>query len=140
MLIGYTSGVFDLFHAGHVRLLQNAKSMCDRLVVGVTVDELVEYKGKRSVIGYEQRREVVLSCRFVDAVVPQYDMDKVSMVRKLGARIMFVGDDWYGTEKWSQYEQELRELACGVVYFPYMRGTSSTIINEALRSIREGNG
>ena len=58
MIIGYTTGVFDLFHVGHLNLLKNAKSLCDKLVVGVSTDDLVEYKGKRSVIPFEERKEM----------------------------------------------------------------------------------
>ena len=94
MLIGYTAGVFDLFHIGHLNLLKNAKGMCDKLVVGVTTDELVGYKGKHSVIPFEDRIEIIRNISFVDAVVPQYDMDKLTMCKKLGASILFVGDDW----------------------------------------------
>ena len=109
MLIGYTAGVFDLFHIGHLNLLKNAKGMCDKLVVGVTTDELVGYKGKHSVIPFEDRIEIIRNISFVDAVVPQYDMDKLTMCKKLGASILFVGDDWYGTEKWRTYETQFKK-------------------------------
>ena len=136
MIIGYTTGVYDLFHIGHLNLLKNAKSMCDKLIVGVTVDELVQYKGKKAMIPYEDRAEIVRACRYVDAVVPQYDMDKLTACRKLGASLMFVGDDWYGTEKWKKYEEEFREEGIKIIYFPYTKGVSSTMISEALRSVR----
>lgn len=135
-IIGYTSGVFDLFHIGHLNLLKNAKGMCDKLVVGVTVDDLVQYKGKNAMIPFEDRIEIVRSCKYVDAVVPQYDMDKLTMCKKLKASILFVGDDWYGTEKWKKYEEEFSKENIRIVYFPYTKGISSTKITEALKNTR----
>lgn len=135
-VIGYTTGVYDLFHIGHLNLFKNAKGMCDRLIVGVTVDELVEYKGKKAMIPFEDRIEIVRSCRYVDAAVPQYDMDKLTAARKLGATVLFVGDDWYGTEKWKKFEREFAEYGIRIIYFPYTKGISSTKITEALNSVR----
>ena len=137
MVIGYTAGVYDLFHVGHLNLFKNAKGMCDKLIVGVTVDELVSYKGKRALIPFEDRIEIVRSCQYVDAAVPQYDLDKVAACKKLGASILFVGDDWYGTEKWNNWEEELSEEGVQVIYFPYTRGISSTKINAALAALRD---
>ncbi len=139
MIIGYTTGVYDLFHIGHLNLLKNAKGLCDRLIVGVTVDELVAYKGKHAMIPFEDRLEIVRSCRYVDAAVPQYDMDKLAACKKLGAQILFVGDDWYATEKWQQYEKEFEEAGIRIVYFPYTQGTSSTQIRKALDMVRKDN-
>ncbi|BEI21829.1 adenylyltransferase/cytidyltransferase family protein [Vibrio fluvialis] len=137
MIVGYTSGVFDLFHIGHVNILRNAKSMCDKLVVGVTVDELVMYKGKRAVIPYHERIEVVRACRYVDVAIPQLNMDKVAAAKKNHASYLFVGDDWYATEKWDKFEAELAEVNCKVIYFPYTEGTSSTLINQTLNDLRK---
>ncbi|MCR5250599.1 MAG: adenylyltransferase/cytidyltransferase family protein [Lachnospiraceae bacterium] len=136
MIIGYTTGVFDLFHIGHLNLLKNAKGMCDRLIVGVTIDELVSYKGKHALIPFEDRIEIVRSCRYVDAAVPQYDMDKLKACKALQANILFVGDDWYGTDKWAQYEKEFAQEGIKIVYFPYTKGVSSTRITEALKATR----
>ncbi|MFG6394855.1 MAG: adenylyltransferase/cytidyltransferase family protein [Lachnospiraceae bacterium] len=136
MVIGYTCGVYDLFHTGHLNLLKNAKGMCDRLVVGVTVDELVQYKDKNPMIPFEDRIEIVRSCKYVDAAIPQYDMDKLAACRKLGASILFVGDDWYGTEKWQEYEREFSREGIKIIYFPYTKGISSTKITEALKNTR----
>lgn len=136
MIIGYTAGVYDLFHIGHLNLFKNAKGMCDKLVVGVTTDDLVAYKGKKSLIPFEDRLEIVRSIKYVDAVVPQYDMDKLAMCKKLGARFLFVGDDWYGTEKWRDYEREFDKEDIKIVYFPYTKGVSSTRITEALLKTR----
>lgn len=139
MVIGYTTGVYDLFHVGHLNLLKNAKGMCDKLIVGVTVDELVAYKGKQSMIPFEDRIEIVRSIKYVDAAVPQYDMDKLTACKKLGAKILFVGDDWYGTEKWKEYEKQFEAEGIRIVYFPYTKGISSTKINEALQRVRGHN-
>ena len=136
MIIGYTAGVYDLFHIGHLNLLKNAKGMCDKLVVGVTVDELVTYKGKHAMIPYEDRLEIVRSIKYVDAAIPQLDMDKVEACRKLGASYLFVGDDWFNTPKWKDYEKQAEEFGIKIIYFPYTQGISSTKINEALRSLQ----
>lgn len=137
MVIGYTTGVYDLFHIGHLNLLKNAKGMCDKLIVGVTIDELVEYKGKSALIPFEDRIEIVRSIKYVDAAVPQYDMDKLTACKKLGAQILFVGDDWYNTDKWKEYEKEFEQQGIKIVYFPYTKGTSSTQIRKALSAVRE---
>ena len=136
MIIGYTTGVYDLFHIGHLNLLKNAKGMCDKLVVGVTVDELVTYKGKHAMIPFEDRIEIVRCCRYVDAAVPQYDMDKLAACKKLGATVMFVGDDWYATEKWQEYEKKFADEGIKIIYFPYTKGISSTQITKALNAVR----
>lgn len=136
MTIGYTAGVYDLFHIGHLSLLKNAKGLCDKLIVGVTVDELVTYKGKQAMIPFSDRIEIVRSCKYVDAAVPQYDMDKLTMCKKLGATILFVGDDWYGTEKWEEYEKDFEAAGIKIIYFPYTKGVSSTQITKALNAVR----
>lgn len=132
MIIGYTAGVFDLFHIGHLNLLKNAKGFCDKLVVGVTVDDLVAYKGKCAVIPFEDRIEIVRSIKYVDAAVPQYDMDKLLACKKLGASVLFVGDDWYATDKWKEYEQKFDRENIKIIYFPYTKGISSTRISSKL--------
>ena len=139
MIIGYTTGVYDLFHVGHLNLFKNAKGLCDKLIVGVTVDELVQYKGKKALIPFEDRIELVRNCKYVDAAVPQYDMDKLTAAKKLGASYLFVGDDWYGTDKWLEYEKEFAEAGIKIIYFPYTKGISSTKINSALNEIRKDN-
>jgi len=136
MIVGYTTGVFDLFHVGHVRLLRNAKNLCDKLIVGVTVDDLVSYKGKKSVIPFEERIEIVRACRFVDLAVPQENMDKLDAYARYKFNIMFVGDDWYKTEKWKAITLKLEENSVRVVYFPYTKSTSSTLINQTLINLR----
>lgn len=139
MITGYTTGVYDLFHIGHLNLLKSAKGLCDKLVVGVTVDELVAYKGKQALIPFEDRIEIVRSCKYVDAAVPQYNMDKLSACKKLKATILFVGDDWYGTDKWKAYERKFHDEGIQIIYFPYTQGTSSTQIRKALDTVRGSN-
>ena len=134
--IGYTTGVFDLFHIGHLILLKKAKSQCDKLIVGVTTDKLVHYKGKKSVIPFEERIEIVKSIKYVDNAIPQKNMDKIKICNKIGASLLFVGDDWKNTEKWNDYEEKFAEIGGKIIYFPYTKGTSSTLINQTLESLR----
>lgn len=137
MLIGYTSGVYDLFHIGHLNILRNAKSMCDKLIVGVSTDELVqEYKNKRPIINHEERKMIVSSVKYVDAVVSQESMDKIEMWRKLKFDVLVVGDDWQRSEKWSKIESDFNEFGVKVIYFPHTKGTSSTKINKILDDYR----
>ena len=133
IIIGYTTGVFDLFHIGHLNLLRNAKGMCDKLIVGVTVDELVNYKNAKCVIPFEERIEIVRSIKYVDVAIPQEDMDKVKMCKKLKANYLFVGDDWYETEKWQKYEEELKKIGTQVIYYPYTKDISTTSLKEKIR-------
>ena len=136
IVIGYTSGVYDLFHIGHLNLLKNAKGLCDKLIVGVTTDNLVSYKGKKAVIPEGERMEIVRNIKFVDAVVPQEDMDKFKMWERIKFDIMFVGDDWFKTPKWEALDEKFKEVGVKIIYFPYTKGVSSTLINETLESIR----
>lgn len=136
MIVGYTSGVFDLFHIGHLNLLRNASGLCDKLIVGVSSDELVGYKNKKAVIPFQERLEIVRSLKYVDAVVPQYDMDKFKMWQKLKFDVMFVGDDWFATEQWQAFEQKFNDVGVKIIYYPYTQGTSSTLLNEVLEKLR----
>ena len=135
-IIGYTSGVYDLFHIGHLNLIKNAKGLCDKLIVGVTSDELVSYKNKKSVIGHAERMEIVRSIKYVDAVVPQNDMDKFKMWERLKFDVMFVGDDWFESDKWKDLDEKFKVVGVKIIYFPYTKGTSSTLINKTLKGIR----
>lgn len=133
MIIGYTTGVYDLFHVGHVNLLRNARALCDKLIVGVSIDELVyAEKNKYPVIPFIERCEVVRSCKYVDLVIAQSDRNKMDAWKKLKYNILFVGDDWYENTKWNIMEKKLSENGVNVIYFPYTQGTSSTLINEIL--------
>ncbi len=141
MKLGYTTGVFDLFHIGHLTLLRNARSLCDRLIVGVTTDELLlTEKGKNPVIPHHERMEIIRSIRYVDAVVAQDNMDKLETWERLGFDTMFVGDDWFDTPRWRDLERDFTQVGVKIVYFPYTEGTSSTLINEVLDERRSRLG
>jgi glycerol-3-phosphate cytidylyltransferase len=133
-IIGYTCGVYDLFHIGHLNLLKNAKSLCDKLIVGVTIDELVSYKGKQCVIPYRDRAEIVSSIKYVDCVIPQTSRDKMEAYYKLKYDILFVGDDWYKNSEWTNWENELQKYGVKIIYFPYTPNVSSTQIVEKIYS------
>lgn len=135
-VIGYTTGVFDLFHVGHLNILKRAKEQCDYLVVGVTVDELVAYKGKKAFIPYEERAAIVEAIKYVDKVVPQTSMDKMAAWNNLHFHKMFVGDDWKGTDTWNHWEEEFAKVGVEIVYFPYTTKTSSSELREALKSLK----
>ncbi len=135
-IIGYTTGVFDLFHVGHVEILRKSKSLCDKLIVGVTSDKLVKYKYKKAVIPYKERIKVVSSCQYVDLAVPQNNMDKILAYKKYKFDLMFVGDDWYNTKKWEEIEESFKKYKVRTIYFPYTKTTSSTKINITLNKLR----
>jgi glycerol-3-phosphate cytidylyltransferase len=135
--IGYTTGVFDMFHVGHLNILRRAKEQCEYLIVGVSTDELVTtYKHKAPVIPFEERKEIVGAIKYVDEVVTQENMNKMEAWDKYHFDVMFVGDDWYNTDKWNAYEAQFNEVGVKIVYFPYYKGTSSTLINETLQKLR----
>lgn len=133
MTLGYTSGVYDLFHVGHLNFLRNAKALCDRLVVGVATDDLLlDCRKNRSVIPFHERMEIVRNVSHVDAVIPQDTVDEFSVWGKLKYDVMFVGDDWYASPDWKNYEEVFKNVGVDIVYFPYTETTSSTLLNEIL--------
>lgn len=137
-IIGYTTGVFDLFHIGHLNILRNAKSMCDHLIVGVTTDELVEQrKNKRPIIPFIERVEILQEISFINTVVAQDSMDKMLAWNRYHFDIMFVGSDWQGTDSWRQLEKDFEAVGVKIIYFPYTKTTSSTKITEILNSFKD---
>lgn len=133
--IGYTTGVYDMFHVGHLNLLKKAKEQCDFLIVGVTTDELVSYKNKKAIISHKERMEIVGSIKYVDKVVAQRHMNKMEAWEKYKFNAVFVGSDWQGTATWNNYENQFNKVGVDVVYFPYTEGTSSTQLRETLKKI-----
>lgn len=118
-IVGYTAGVFDLFHVGHLNLLRNARKKCDYLIVGVTVDELAEQvKGVRPFIPLVERMAIVQSVRYVDHVLPQTSMDKLQAWNSLKFDVLFAGDNVCGTGTWNAVEAELAALRVAVCYLP----------------------
>ena len=131
--IGYTTGVFDMFHIGHLNILKKAKEQCEFLVVGVTTDELcLKRKNKLPIICESDRVEIVESIKYVDKVVLQDNMDKLDAVKVHKADVVFVGSDWQGTDAWNKYEKEFATVGCTVVYLDHTDGISSTILRERL--------
>lgn len=131
--IGYTTGVYDMFHIGHLNIIMRAKEQCEYLIVGVTTDELCEKnKKKRPIICEQDRVAIVEAIKYVDKVVLQSDMDKLSAVKKYGVDAVFVGSDWKGTPSWDRYETEFAQEGCQVVYLEHTDGISSTILRERL--------
>ena len=134
-IIGYTTGVFDLFHVGHLNILKKAKENCDYLIVGVSTDELVyKYKKKYPVIPFDERIQIIEAIKYVDEVVPQISMDKFEAWKALKYNVLFHGDDWKGTDLYNEFQKKLGEAGVKVVFFPYTNGTSSTVIKELLYS------
>ena len=125
--IGYTQGVFDMFHIGHLNLLNRAKERCEKLIVGVNSDALVQvYKKKQTIIQEEERREIVANIKAVDACFLVDTLDKVTLWKRFGFQAVFIGDDWKGNERWAQTERDLAVYGAKVIYLPHTRGISST--------------
>jgi glycerol-3-phosphate cytidylyltransferase len=132
-VVGYTAGVFDMLHVGHLRLLEQARAHCDRLVVGVTTDELCfRRKSKTPLISYEDRVAMLRGLRVVDEVVPQRQMDRLAAWDRIRFNVTFVGDDWRRSESWKAYEVLFAGLGMHVLYFPYTEHVSSTLLRQRL--------
>lgn len=133
--IGYTTGVFDMFHVGHLNIIKKAKEQCDYLIVGVSTDEnVMNYKHKKPVIPFEQRVEIVSAIKYVDQVVAQENMDKFAAWEKYHFDAIFHGDDWKGSDLYNEIEKRLATVGCDLVFLPHTRGVSSTEIVEKINS------
>ena len=139
VLVGFTDGVFDLFHVGHLRLIQEAKRRCDRLIVGVHADDVVQaYKHRRPLICAQDRREIVAAIREVDEAVINETRDKMALWERYHFDVLFIGDDWKGTERWDRFERLLGQVGVRVEYLPYTPGVSTTMLRERLREEQTG--
>ena len=131
--IGYTTGVYDMFHIGHLNIIRRAKEQCEYLIVGVSTDECVQsYKNKTPIIPYDERAAIVQAIRYVDEVVPQTSMDKLEFLKKRHFDVMFHGDEWKGTELYNKYEEEFAKYVAKIEYLTHTDGISSTILREKL--------
>lgn len=124
-----TYGTFDLFHIGHLRLLERAKKLGDYLIVAVSTDEFNALKNKKSFFPFEHRVEIVRSIKFVDLVIPETCWEqKVEDIKKYNVDVFAIGDDWEG-------KFDFLKDYCEVVYLPRTEGISSTDIKKLLNSL-----
>jgi len=136
--VGYTTGVFDLFHIGHLNILKNASEKCDYLIVGVTTDEeVLRVKNRTPIIPFEERVAIVDALEFVDKAVPENNVNKLLAWEEYKYDVIFKGDDWKGSSKWLKYEEEFAKRDVKVIYFPYTQGTSSTHLRKVLQDVLE---
>ena len=137
-IIGYTTGVFDMFHIGHLNILRQAKAKCDYLIVGVSTDEVVQmYKHKIPIINFMERMAIVGAIRYVDEVVPQTSMDKMEAWRKLHFDVMFHGSDWKGSEMYNNIVAEFEKIGVKVEFLPHTEGVSSTMLADLLHDLKD---
>ena len=128
--IGFTLGCFDVLHVGHINLLENAKKMCDYLIVGVCSDEYIDKNKKNRVFTLEERIKILKSLKFCNAVVPEDTLDKLTLWKKYKFDYLFVGSDWYNTPQYDMWEKDLESVNCKIIYFPYTKGVSSSDIKK----------
>lgn len=134
--IGYTTGVFDMFHIGHLNVLKKAKEQCDFLIVGVSTDEVVEsYKNKTPIIPFEERIAIVQELKCVDRAVPQTSMNKRDVWDKYHFDALFHGSDWKGSDMYNKMIEEFSAVGVDVVFLPHTEGVSSTLLSEVLHKI-----
>ncbi len=137
-IIGFTTGVFDMFHIGHLNIIKNAKAKCDHLIIGVTTDKLcAELKNKQPIVPYSERVEIIEALRDVDKVVPQHNIDEIADWERYRFNRIFKGGDWKGSEKWNKLEKEFKALNVEVIFFDYTETTSSTELREKLMHTSE---
>ncbi len=124
-----TYGTFDLYHVGHIRLLKRLKALGDYLIVGLSSDSFNQVKGKKSFFSYEERKEILLSCKYVDEVFPENNWEqKREDIIRYKADIFSMGSDWEGKF------DDLQDI-CEVVYLPRTKEVSTTEIKKALSNI-----
>ena len=131
--IGYTDGVYDLFHIGHLNMIQTAQGHCEYLIVGVHGDDVVEgYKNHKPIINENDRKRIIESVKGVDRAEINRFRDKLKLWELYHFDVIFIGDDWKGTERWNNFEKVLAEINVDVVYVPYTQGISTTDIKKRI--------
>ncbi|KAA6326553.1 Glycerol-3-phosphate cytidylyltransferase [termite gut metagenome] len=136
--IGFITGVFGLFHIGHLNILRQSHKYCDYLIVACAVDEFVKNKkGKYPFIPFGERIQILEAIKYIDKVVPQIQNNKLEMWKKFQFNIIFVGDDWKGTQEWNEYEEAFPKIGVELIYFPYTRGISSSQLREIIEKSLE---
>lgn len=135
--IGYTTGVFDLFHVGHLNLLEKCKEMCSYLIVAICDDDYVKnVKHKTPVYPLEERVRIIGALKCVDEVVvinTEETEDKMASLKKYKYDVLFSGDDWKGSERYIKTEEQFAEYGTRIEYLPYTKGISTTQIKESLK-------
>lgn len=134
--VGYTAGVFDLFHVGHLNLLERCKQMCDYLIVGVCDDDYVKnIKHKEPVFKEDERVRILNALKCVDrAELVNFEItdDKMFALKKFHFDVLFSGDDWKGSERYNKTEADFSKVGVSIEYLPYTKGISSTDIKKKI--------
>lgn len=140
-VIGYVPGAWDVFHIGHLNILRRAKLLCDYLMVGVVNDEVsLEQKGRSPIIPFHERLEIVRSIELVDAAVGEVTSDKMATWEQFRFDVIFKGDDWQGSPKWTRLEEKFAAVGVRVAYLPYTTHTSSTRLREVVSRLATESG
>ena len=139
-IIGYTTGVFDLFHIGHLNIIKRAKKKCDFLIIAISSDELCyKVKKKKPVIPFQERKEILKSIKYVDRVVVEKKDDKIEALNRYKFDIIFKGDDHKNSKKWVKWDKEFKKRKIKVVFFNYTKNTSSTLIKNVCKKFVRKN-
>ena len=129
--IGYTQGVYDMFHVGHLNLLNQAKMYCETLIVGVNSDDLVKsYKNKMPVVNSNDRKKIVENIKAVDKAIIVDTLDKMEIRKTIDFDVVFIGDDWKGNNRWIETEKLLKTIGVDLIYIPYTKNISSTLLRD----------
>lgn len=136
--VGFTTGVFDLFHVGHLNLLERCKEQCDHLIVAVCGDDYVtQIKHKTPIFSEEERLRIIGALKCVDEVskisIEEID-DKMLALKRFHFDVLFSGDDWKGSERYNRTEQQFAELGVSIEYFSYTQGVSTSQLKEKIKT------